>query len=65
MGSAALALAAIFGTSRATPIAGAGFQGLPWQEIVVTALLYAGSVAVIVASILVLIGLARPGRAPS
>lgn len=25
-------LGAVFGTSRMTPIAGAGFQGAPWQE---------------------------------
>jgi len=29
-------VAAIFGTSEMTPIAGAGYQGLPWQETIVS-----------------------------
>lgn len=32
MGWASNLVGAIFGTSRMTPIAGAGFQGEPWQE---------------------------------
>ena len=55
----ALFLAAAFGTSRATPIAGAGFQGAAWQEWSVAALLYPGSVAIMVAAALVLYGLRR------
>ena len=55
----ALFLAAAFGTSRATPIAGAGFQGATWQEWSVAALLYPGSVAILVAAALVLYGLRR------
>ena len=31
----AIQLAALFGTSRMTPIAGAGHEGLPWQEALV------------------------------
>ena len=61
----ALALAGVFGTSAATPIAGAGFRGLAWQEFLVTALLYAGSAAIVVAAVLVLVGLGRPGGARS
>lgn len=45
----ALVLAAVFGTSGATPIAGAGFAGAAWQEGLVTVLLYGGSVALIAA----------------
>jgi hydroxylaminobenzene mutase len=52
-----LVLAAIWGTSSATPIAGAGYSGTDLQEWIVTALLYSGSVAIIVAAVLVLVGL--------
>jgi len=45
----ALLLAAIFGTSGATPIAGAGFAGAAWQEGIVTVLLYGGSVVLLAA----------------
>jgi hydroxylaminobenzene mutase len=58
----ALLLSAVFGTSRATPIAGAGYSGTAWQEIVVTVLIYAGSVAIIGATALVLHGLRSPAR---
>ena len=61
---AALALAAIFGTSQATPIAGAGHAGSAWQEGIVTILLYLGSGAIIAATVLALVGL-RPRPAPS
>lgn len=53
----ALLLAAIWGTSRSTPIAGAGFTGAPWQEMAVTLLLTSASVAIIVATALMLFGL--------
>ena len=53
----ALLLGALFGTSRATPIAGAGFEGTAWQEGLVAALLYAGSVGIIVGAGLVFWGL--------
>ncbi len=52
-----LLLAAIWGTSRSTPIAGAGHAGSPGRELTVTALISAGSVAIIVATGLVLYGL--------
>lgn len=52
-----LVLAAIWGTSNATPIAGAGYSGTEVQEWVVNVLLYSGSVAIIVATIQVLMGL--------
>jgi hydroxylaminobenzene mutase len=55
----ALALAAAFGTSRTTPIAGAGFQGAPWQEWSVAALLYPGSIGILACAALVLYGLRR------
>lgn len=41
-------LAAIWGTSRVTPIAGAGFEGAEWQELVVTGTLL--SVAIVLIS---------------
>jgi (hydroxyamino)benzene mutase len=52
-----LLLAALWGTSRATPIAGAGHRASPVREVVVTVLLGGGSVASAVAVTLVLWGL--------
>lgn len=52
-----LLLAALWGTSRATPIAGAGHQASPLREVVVTVLLTGGSLAPAVAVALVLWGL--------
>lgn len=52
-----LLLAALWGTSRATPIAGAGHQANPLQETVVTVLLTGGSLATVAAVTLVLWGL--------
>ena len=57
--SLALLLAAAFGTSAATPIAGAGFAGSAWQEALVTGLLYSGSAAIIAAALLVIYGLRK------
>jgi hydroxylaminobenzene mutase len=55
--SAALFLAAIFGTSRSTPLAGAGYSGTPWQEALVDVGLSAGAVAVLMGCALALWGL--------
>ena len=52
-----LLLAALWGTSRATPIAGAGHQASTSREAVVTVLLAAGSLATVTAMALVLWGL--------
>jgi hydroxylaminobenzene mutase len=52
-----LLLAALWGTSRATPIAGAGHQASPAREAVVSVLLAGGSIATVVAFVLVLWGL--------
>ena len=60
----ALVLAAIFGTSRSTPIAGAGHLGEAWQETLVATLFGAGSLALIAAILGVLWGL-RPARTAS
>ena len=60
----ALVLAAVFGTSRSTPIAGTGYQGEAWQEALVSALFGVGSGALIVAILCVLWGL-RPARGAS
>jgi (hydroxyamino)benzene mutase len=57
----ALQLAAFWGTSGSTPIAGAGFEGLQWQETVVTLLLRGSAVALIVAALLLLAGFMRRG----
>ena len=54
---ASLLLAAVWGTSRATPIAGAGHQASSLREATVTALLGGGSLAIVVAVALVLWGL--------
>lgn len=53
----ALFLAAVFGTSRVTPIAGAGFEGAAWQEGLVAVLLYTGSAGILVGAGLVFWGL--------
>ena len=55
----ALLLAAVFGTSRVTPIAGAGFEGSLWQELLVAVLLYAGSAGILLGAGIVFWGL-RP-----
>jgi hydroxylaminobenzene mutase len=52
-----LLLAAAFGTSRATPMAGAGHSGAPWQEALVNVVFGAGSVALLLALGVVLWGL--------
>lgn len=62
----ALFLAAVFGTSRVTPIAGAGFEGAAWQEGLVALLLYAGSAGILLGAGLVFWGLrANARRAPA
>jgi hydroxylaminobenzene mutase len=55
-------LAASFGTSRATPIFGAGFVGARWQELSVALILMLGSVCSIVGVGSVLVGLLRAGE---
>ena len=59
---AALLLAAIFGTSRVTPIAGAGFEGAAWQEGLVAVLLYSGSAGILLGAGLVFQGLRANAR---
>ncbi len=54
-----LVFAAMWGTSGATPIAGAGYVASGTQELVVNIFLYSGSLAIIVATCQVLIGLCR------
>jgi len=65
MNLASTLLAAVFGTSRSTPIAGAGFQGEPWQENLVDFGLFSLTAAMLVVCIIVLWGLrngaSRPG----
>jgi hydroxylaminobenzene mutase len=58
----ALQLAAIWGTSRATPIAGSGFEGLDLHEALVTFLLRASSLVAILAALLLLAGFLRLGN---
>ena len=45
-------LAATWGTSSATPMAGAGYSGAEWQEMVVNLFLYSGSFAIIISVVL-------------
>jgi len=52
-------LAALLGTSRRTPIAGAGFSGQPWQEHLVDFGLISLSVAILAACCLALWGLRK------
>lgn len=54
---ASLLLAALLGTSNATPIAGAGFSAPAWQELLVTAALTITGIPVLAASLLLLWGL--------
>lgn len=54
-----LVLAAIFGTSGMTPIAGAGHAGAPWQELLVDATLVSGAATILAACVFVLRGLGR------
>lgn len=60
-----LLLAAIWGTSRATPLAGEGFASLPWKETTVQLLLYSASLSSIVAAALLVLGFARSLRDPA
>jgi (hydroxyamino)benzene mutase len=53
----ALVMAATFGTSRSTPIAGAGFTGSGVAELSVTLLIGTASLAALVGTVLVLRGL--------
>lgn len=55
--------AAIFGTGRMTPIAGAGHAAEAWQENLVSAGLYTLSVAMLAVCVIALVGL-RPGADP-
>jgi hydroxylaminobenzene mutase len=54
-------LAAAWGTSRLTPVAGAGYAAAPWQEGVVQALQVSLAVAILAGSLSVLYAL-RPKR---
>ena len=50
---------AIFGTSRATPIAGSGYVGERWQEVLVSVGLGIGSIASLIAVYGLLMGFVR------
>ena len=50
-------LGGAFGTSRATPIAGAGFEAAAWQELLVSSLFGLGSVGALAAFALFAFGL--------
>jgi hydroxylaminobenzene mutase len=52
-------LAAVFGAASLSPITGAGYSALPWQETVVTVGFMTVGIAMIAASVLVLSGLRR------
>jgi len=55
-------LAGAFGTSWATPIGGAGFEGAVWQEVLVYAVAVSFALAILTACILALRGLGRIQR---
>lgn len=57
---ASILLAAVWGASRALPIAGAGHQAGRLRELAVTMLIAGGSVAITVAVVIVLWGLCAP-----
>lgn len=52
-------LAAVWGTSSATPMAGAGYSGAAWQELMVNLFLYSGSLMIILSVILLILGLIK------
>jgi hydroxylaminobenzene mutase len=60
-GCGALFLAGVFGTSRTTPLQGAGHSGTPWQEALVGAGLTVGAAALLAGCVMVLWGLGRRG----
>lgn len=56
-------LSAVLGTSKATPIAGAGHAGAPWQESLVFAILGSVAVSMIVGTGLLIYGFGRKSTA--
>jgi (hydroxyamino)benzene mutase len=58
-------LAAIFGTSRATPMAGAGHVGAPWQEALITAGLVSVGLTMLAGMLLATWGFFRGRRQPA
>src|SRR5512138_133662 len=58
------ALAALFGTATATPLASGLFRGREWQELLVATGFGSVALAMITASVLLLIGFGRLARAP-
>jgi hydroxylaminobenzene mutase len=60
IGTAALVLAALFGTGSLTPIAGAGRAGAPWQEAIVVLMLVPSAIAAVACCVLVLLALREP-----
>ena len=58
-GWAAQVLAAVFGTSRAMPLAGAGHVGTEWQEVLVLIVAISFSIAISIGGGVVLYGLRR------
>ena len=51
--------AAIFGTSEMTPIAGAGYTGLPWQETIVSLGLISVGITMVVGCVILAIGFVK------
>ncbi len=64
-GNVSLLLAAVLGTSSATPIAGAGYGASPGREALVTTGLTVTAVGMLVACVLLLWGLRRGAARPS
>ncbi len=58
-----IGLAATFGTSKITPIAGAGHAGLPWQETLVTLGLSTVAITMLIASSILVWGFLSRERA--
>ena len=57
-----LLLAAVWGTSSSTPIAGAGYAGTPVEEMLVTAIIAVSSISIIIAVVLIICGAIRARR---
>ena len=62
LNAVSLFLAGVFGTSRSTPLHGAGHAGSPWQEVLVAAGLTVGAIAVLAGCALAFWGLRRQRR---
>ena len=60
-----VAVSAVFGTSEMTPIAGAGYSGMPWQEALVTFGLFSVGITMIIACAILVFGFVQKEKVSS